>query len=29
MKTSKDEDFAAAVTKLGSDNATAVQKFCK
>ena len=24
---SKDEDFAAAVTKLGSDNATAVQKF--
>ena len=26
-ETSKDEDFAAAVTKLGSDNATAVQKF--
>ena len=27
VETSKDEDFAAAVTKLGSDNATAVQKF--
>ena len=26
-ETSKDEEFAAAVTKLGSDNATAVQKF--
>ena len=26
-ETSKDEDFAAEVTKLGSDNATAVQKF--
>lgn len=26
-ETSKDEDFAAAVTKIGSDNATAVQKF--
>ena len=27
VETSKDEEFAAAVTKLGSDNATAVQKF--
>ena len=26
-ETSKDEDFAAAVTKLGSDNATGVQNF--
>ena len=26
-ETSKDEDFAAAVTKLGSDNATEVQNF--
>ena len=26
-ETSKDEDFAAAVTKLGTDNATEVQKF--
>ena len=26
-ETSKDEEFAAAVTKLGSDNATEVQKF--
>lgn len=28
-ETSKDEDFAAAVTKLGSDNATEVQNFAK
>ena len=27
VETSKDEEFAAAVTKLGSDNATEVQKF--